>query len=634
MYASLAQLGLILSVFLAASVPVGFLWFKKFSILKLKIMLDNIILIQFIFISFAFISLSYAYITSDFSIVNVFNNSHIAIPLIYKFSGLWSNHEGSMILWLFFLATVNLIANQHKLIDQEKIWISATQIIITASLIAYTLIKSNPFIILSPTPLQGDGFNPLLQDIGLAIHPPILYIGYVTSVIAFALSLAALMIKKISPELLQVMQKWTLFSWCFLSLGIALGSWWAYRELGWGGYWFWDPVENASLLPWLTSCALIHSIYATKKLDTNYKWTILLAIFTFLLSILATFFVRSGAVTSVHSFANDSNRGIFILSLLSAYSLISLGTFALRGHYLESTKGHSLISRFGGINLANILWTFATLTILISLLYPLLIKVYNGSQVSVNANFFESSFIPLLLAILILMALTLPASWQKILFIHYRDFFYSIISAILITIIFYCFSLQKPSIVSSIAFFAGSIVTIRMLLWFAQKLSTNISYKFYLILLVHIAAGLFAMIIAFIETNSQEVTLQIKEGDKVKFANFDINYAKRENIAIDNYLAGKVILYIEKNNEELAILSPEVRYYPVEKSQTSESSIYHYYFYDIYAVINEITKDGNVSVKLYFKPLITWLWIICAIVFGCGILLFLNIGNRKNEAKA
>lgn len=629
MYASLAQLGLILSVFLALLVPFGLFWINSLSDLKLRKLFDSIILLQFFSISFAFVSLSYAYMTSDFSVQNVFNNSHIAIPIIYKFSGLWSNHEGSMILWLFILGTTNLIANQHKLLDKEKIWISAAQIIITASLISYTLLKSNPFIILSPAPLQGDGFNPLLQDIGLAIHPPILYIGYVTSISAFVFSFAALMVKKISPVLLQSMQKWALFSWSFLTLGVSLGSWWAYRELGWGGYWFWDPVENASLLPWLTSCALIHSVYTTKKLDTNYKWTILLAIFTFLLSILATFFVRSGVVTSVHSFANDPNRGIFILSLLSFYSLVSLGAFAIKGHHLESTKGHSLISRFGGINIANILWVAATLVILLSLLYPLVIELFNGAQISVEAGFFEKSFIPLLLAILIVMALTLPASWQKILSIHYRDFLYSIIPAILISIVFYYFSFQKPSIVSTVAFFAGSLVTSRMILWLIQRLKSNISYKFYLIWLVHMAAGLFAMNVAFIETNSQEAMFQIKEGDIVKFAKFNIHYAKRENIAIDNYLAGKVVLYVEKDNKELAILSPEVRYYPVEKSQTSESSIYHNYFYDIYAVINEITKDGNVSVKLYFKPLISWLWIVCGIVFGCGMLLFLNIGEKK-----
>jgi cytochrome c-type biogenesis protein CcmF len=430
------------------------------------------------------------------------------------------------------------------------------------------------------------------------------------------------------------MHKWTLFSWSFLTLGVALGSWWAYRELGWGGYWFWDPVENASLLPWLMSMALIHSIYATKKLNTNYKSTILLAIFTFLLSILATFLVRSGVVTSVHSFASDPNRGIFILSLLATYSFISLGLFALKGHYLESSKGHSWKSRFGCINIGNIFWVIATFVILLSLVYPLVIEVYNGSQITVNAGFFEKSFIPLLLGVLFFLALGLPASWQAILPIHYRHFFYSIFPALIISGCFYYFSNQKPSVISWAAFLIGSLVVARMIFWFIQKSKTTLTYKFYLIWLVHIVAGLFAMNVAFIETNSKELMINMKEGEKIKFANFNIHYAKKENQAIDNYLAGKVILYIEKDNKELAILDPEVRYYPVEKSQTSESAMYQTSLYDFYAVINEITKDGNVGVKLYYKPLISWLWIICGVSFICGILLLTNMRKKTYASKA
>ena len=632
MYANLAQLGLVLSILLALLIPTGLLWLKPLSNSRFRQLLDNIILAQFIFISFAFVSLIYAYIVSDLSLLNVFRNSHIAMPFIYKFSGVWSNHEGSMLLWLFFLTSANFISTEHKISNQARIWMSTTQIIVTSSLAAYTILKSNPFVKLWPIPLQGGGFNPLLQDIGLAIHPPILYIGYVTTIIAFAIAIAALLTKKLSEELLQTMQKWSLFSWSFLTLGVALGSWWAYRELGWGGYWFWDPVENASLLPWLTSSALIHSIYASKKLDTNYKWTILLAILTFLLAILATFLVRSGVVTSVHSFANDPNRGMFILSLLVSYSITALGLFALRGHHLNSSQGHSWISRFGGINLGNICWVVATFTILLSLLYPLIINLYNGEQITVEPHFFKKSFIPLLLTILLIMALALPASWQKILSIHYRHFIYSFISAILLTLAFGCFSEQKPSLISSLAFFAGSLVVIRMCFWFIQRMASPLSFKFYLIWLVHLAAGLFAMNIAFIETNSQELLVTMKEGDQIKFANFDIHYSKRENLAIDNYLAGKVILSLTKDQQELAILTPEVRYYPVEKKQTSESSIYHHFFYDFYVVISEISKDSSLGVKLYFKPLISWLWIICGIVFACGILLLLNMLRKKSYA--
>lgn len=630
MYSNLAQLGVVLSILLGALVPLGLIWLKPLGKSNFRKLLDNIILIQFILITFAFISLIYAYVTSDFSVYNVFRNSHQAIPFIYKFSGVWSNHEGSMLLWIFLLSLVSFISTQHKLSDKNKIWISSIQIIITSSLLLYTILKSNPFVKITPVPEQGAGFNPLLQDIGLAIHPPILYLGYVSTIIAFAFSITALINKKLSSSMLQIMQKWTLLSWSFLTLGVTLGGWWAYRELGWGGYWFWDPVENASILPWLTSTALIHSIYATKKLDTNYKWTILLALFTFLLTILTTFLVRSGIVTSVHSFASDANRGVFILGLLFCYSVFSLGLFAINGHHFNSKKEHNWLSRFGGINVANIFWVIATCIIILSLIYPLLVEVYTGERISIDRSFFEKSFIPFLIPILLLLALTLPSSWQKILPSHYLAFIYSLVPAILISICFYYYSINTPSIISTIAFFSGSLVMIRMGFWFYQRLSSPLTLKFYLIWGVHLAAGLLAMNIAFIETNSHEKLISMKEGEQTKFVNFDIYYNKKENIAVDNYLAGRVILDVEKHSQRITTLKPEIRYYPVEKTQTSEASIYHTYFYDLYTVISEVTKDADIVIKLYFKPIISWMWVICGVLFICGILLLLTQKKQKN----
>ncbi|MGB4191412.1 MAG: heme lyase CcmF/NrfE family subunit [Rickettsiales bacterium] len=631
MHANLAQLGLILSILIAFLIPLGFIWLNRLNKHSFTRILENIILFQCIFISFAFISLSYAYISSDFSLYNVARNSHIAIPLIFKISGVWSNHEGSMLLWVFLLSLVNYIFTNHKISSSEKIWIYTVQIIITSSLLSYTILKSNPFIKIYPVPEQGNGFNPLLQDIGLAIHPPILYLGYITTLIAFAISIAALMKHQLSSNLLNIMHKWSLLSWSFLSLGVGLGSWWAYRELGWGGYWFWDPVENASLLPWLTSTALIHSIYVTKKLNTNYKWTILLALFTFLLSILATFLVRSGVITSVHSFANDPNRGIFILKLLSGYALISLGIFAFKIHHFQSNKETNWLSRFGGINIANIFWVIATSLILLSLLYPLLTELYRGDQISVAREFFETTFIPVLFPILLLLALTLPATWKNILPVHYKHFTYSFIISSSLSIIFYFFSSKTPSLIVTGAFSLGCLVAIRMTFWFIQRMASPLSFKFYLIWLSHLTVGLFAMNIAFTETNSQELLVNMHEGDKIQFIDFNINYIKKENQATLNYLAGSVVLNITKNNNEVATLTPQIRYYPVEKKQTSESSIYHNIYYDLYAVISEITENGDVSIKLYYKPLISWLWLIFGILFSCGILLLIK---QKKEIYA
>jgi cytochrome c-type biogenesis protein CcmF len=631
MYSSFAQLGLVLSILLGCLVPFGFIWLKSLSLSHFKKLLSNIILIQFIAITYAFIALSYAYVVSDFSLYNVYRNSHQAIPLIYKFSGVWSNHEGSMLLWLFLLSIVNFAFTQSKLPDRHKIWIYSVQIMIVSSLLSYTILKSNPFIKLAPIPLQGRGFNPLLQDIALAIHPPILYLGYVSAVIPFAISIAALVNKELSPNMILLMQKWTGFSWSFLSLGVGLGAWWAYRELGWGGYWFWDPVENASILTWLSSIALIHSLYATKKLGTNYRWTILLAILGFLLAVLTSFIVRSGIVTSVHSFASDSSRGSFILGLLFIYSSFSLGLFAIRGQYLSGQDNHNWLSRFGGINLANIFWLISILIILVSLIYPLLLNVYNGEQISLEANFFRKTFIPVMIPIFILLALTLPATWQNITALHYRQFIYSLLLALVVTGGFYYYSNQTPCVITTVAFAAGALVSIRMCLWFYQRyISSPLKLKFYFIWLVHLAAGLFVMLVAFIEANSQELLLNLKEGDSVKFNDFEVLYKRKENVALDNYLAGRIVLEIQKDNQIITTLKPEIRYYPVEKSQTSEASIYHNLFYDLYAVINEITEDANIVFKLYYKPVISWLWGIILLIFVSGIVLIYDFKKKKD----
>ena len=622
MYLNLAQLLLVLSIFLGFLVPLILIWLKGSA----RRLFDQIIIGQFISVSFAFMALSYAYLSSDFSLLNVFRNSHLAVPLLYKFSGVWSNHEGSMLLWIFFLTFSNLIFMQHRLTDRQRIYIAGIQIVLTSSLLSYIILRSNPFIRISPIPEQGMGFNPLLQDIGLAIHPPILYIGYVTTSIGFVIACSALIGKKLSTEMLNLLKTWNLFSWSFLTLGVALGSWWAYRELGWGGYWFWDPVENASLLPWLTSSALLHSVYATKKLDTNYKWTIFLALMGFLLAILATFLVRSGIVTSVHSFAQDQNRGMFILEILLGYSIFALGLFSLRIHLLKDNGEHNFFSRFGGINIANILWSLAALVLLFSLLYPLVLSITTGEQITIEQRFFTKSFIPLLLGVLFLLSLTLPATWQNILSIHYRHFIYSVILAAFATAIFYYYSYMPASIIASAGFFIGSLVVIRMIFWKITRLKP--SFKFYLIWVVHLVAGFMAISIAFLETNSQELLVNFKEGEKVKFAGFNINFIRQENIAIDNYLSSKIILYLEKDNYELAVLAPEIRYYPVERTQTSEASSYHNLFYDVYSVISESSQDGVIGLKLYFKPLISWIWIISIVSFICGILL-IYMGNKK-----
>ncbi len=630
MYINFAHLGLILVLILSILALMIAPFFKTKKIERLQ---KNIILLNFILVSYAFLCLIYAYTTSDFTVKNVYNNSHIAVPLLYKFTGMWSNHEGSMLLWIFILSTSTLIISHKKLEKLHNLWLNYSLILINACIIAYTILCSNPFELISPVPANGRGFNPLLQDIGLAIHPPVLYIGYITSSLGFSVAMTMLFSKEVSETLLSLLHKVTLLSWSFLLAGITLGSWWAYRELGWGGYWYWDPVENASLLPLLSSTALIHSIYVTKKLKTNYRTTILLSILTFLFSILSTFFVRSGVVTSVHSFASDPTRGNFILIIITLLTIYSLGAFATRGAHFSSKSNAQFYSRYGSINLANILWISTALIIMLALLYPLIIEIYQGSNISIDRNFFEKTTLPILITTLIALAFGLPSAWEKTLPSQTKDFLYSLLITAIISIIYIYKNINKISFVSAFAFFAGILVIIRMIFWYNSRKSSPLKLKFYLILIIHLAAGIISTNLSITETFAKEETLLMKEGEVKPFSFFKINFAKKENLAINNFIAGRAILYIEKDNQEIAILTPEVRYYPVEKSQTSESSIYSSLFYDIYVVINEITPEGEIIFNFYYKPLISWLWTICGLIFFAGMILLFKMKESKNETK-
>ena len=616
MYSLIANLLLVFSL-LASSFTLFTPLFNNKTIQN-KI-LNYSITIIFLSVTFAFLSLNYAYLTSDFSLLNVYNNSHLAVPLIYKISGVWSNHEGSMMLWLFILCISNYFCLNTQLEQNIKIKVLYAHNFVSCLILAYTFFYSNPFDKISPAPKQGLGFNPLLQDIGLAIHPPILYIGYVSTINAFALALAALNSKNLSKEIISKIQKYSLFSWCFLLLGISLGSWWAYRELGWGGYWFWDPVENASLLPFLLSTALIHSLYTSKKLEVNYSLTLLLAIFTFLMAILASFFVRSGIVTSVHSFANDPIRGNFILIILSIYSIFSLGSFALKAKFFRKQNFSFKLTRLGGINIGNIMLILSAIIILFSLIYPLIYSSITQNQISIEKEFFKNTIIPCLLILTLLISFSLPTSWLEILKIHYRHFYYSLAVSSAISLLFYL--LAKPSLISFLGFLLGSLTIIRMLFWFYLRKQTSLTIKFYLIFLVHLAPGLIAVNISIIETFSKEAIFTIKEGEIISFNGFNINFVQKINLAQNNYLLGKAILRIEKENTEITNLTPQVRYYPVEKTQTSESSIHHSLFYDLYAVISEASEQGDITIKLYYKPLMSWLWIELLLCFIVGIFL-------------
>src|SRR5690606_35895922 len=370
---------------------------------------------QALLVVFAFGCLTYAYVTSDFSVLNVAENSHRLKPMLYKVTGVWGNHEGSLLLWLLILtvfgAAVALFG--RNLPETLKARVLGIQGLIGVGFLAFILFTSNPFQRLLPVPAEGRGLNPLLQDPGLAFHPPFLYLGYVGFSVAFSFAVAALIEGRVDPAWARWVRPWTLAAWCFLTVGIALGSWWAYYELGWGGWWFWDPVENASFMPWLAGTALVHTAIVVEKRDTLKSWTVLLAILTFSLSLLGTFLVRSGVINSVHAFATDPTRGVFILAFLCIVVGGSLALYAIRAPALQGVGVFAPLSREGALLLNNLLLAVATAAVLLGTLYPIALDALTGAKVSVGPQYFNTVFIPLMTPLLAALAIGPLLAWKR-----------------------------------------------------------------------------------------------------------------------------------------------------------------------------------------------------------------------------
>ncbi|MFN3401110.1 MAG: heme lyase CcmF/NrfE family subunit, partial [Ferrovibrio sp.] len=370
---------------------------------------------QAVLVAFAFGCLTYAYVTSDFSVLNVAENSHTLKPMLYKVSGVWGNHEGSLLLWILILVIFGaaVAAFGRNLPATLKARVLGIQGLIGVGFLSFILFTSNPFNRLLPAPLEGNGLNPLLQDPGLAFHPPFLYLGYVGFSVAFSFAVAALIEGRVDPAWARWVRPWTLAAWCFLTIGIALGSWWAYYELGWGGWWFWDPVENASLMPWLAGTALLHSAIVVEKRDTLKSWTVLLAILTFSLSLLGTFLVRSGVINSVHAFATDPTRGVFILLFLVLVVGGSLVLYAFRAPVLQGVGVFAPLSREGALVLNNLLLAVACAAVLLGTLYPIALDAINGAKVSVGPQYFNAVFIPLTAPLVAAVAIGPLLAWKR-----------------------------------------------------------------------------------------------------------------------------------------------------------------------------------------------------------------------------
>ena len=582
-------------------------------------------------LSFTCLMISHA--TSDFSVANVYQNSHSVKPMLYKITGTWGNHEGSMLLWALILTAYGAAYGLMNRTGEKLPTITLrVQGGLALGFFCFILFTSNPFVQIHPVPIDGLGLNPLLQDIGLAIHPPVLYLGYVGFSLVFSMAVAALLLKETSRNFFSALRPWALFSWSMLTLGIGLGSWWAYRELGWGGFWFWDPVENASLLPWLAATALIHSLLITIKRELLAGWTLFLALLTFSLSLLGTFLVRSGVLTSVHAFANDPERGMFILAFLIAVFGGSIVLFTLRQPLLAKKQpDFVLFSKEGAILVNNILWLCLCGTVLLGTVYPLLLEVVAQQSVSVGAPYFNAMLLPFAAPLLMLAAIAPAFAWCS----EKKQILYRYLLPLIVSIGFVIalhFTITAITFKGWIAFIVSIFLALSMLqsIWQKRKQLKQQTFAFWGMFTAHIGIAILAIGVTAHSEWALEQQHVMKQGDVVTLGNYQTTFNEMQFGNGQNYFYRRGDLAISKNERAITNLTPESRFYPVENQQTLESSILTTPFYDIYAAMGEVNAESQqVGIRLYYRPLISWIWAGCLLMTLGGILAIYRNKKRK-----
>ena len=578
----------------------------------------------------SFFSLMYAHIVSDFSVLNVFQNSHTTKPMLYKISGMWGNHEGSMLLWILVLTIFNYFIfkfykkNNSKFVSK----ILETQAFIAIGFILFTIITSNPFERIIPAQENGLGFNPILQDPALAIHPPLLYIGYVGLSAAFSTGVAALKLndnEKIPWHI--YMKPFVITAWTFLTIGIALGSIWAYYELGWGGWWFWDPVENASFMPWLLATALLHSLIIVERKKSLQAWALLLSILAFLLSVIGTFLVRSGILTSVHTFALDPSRGIYILLFTAVLGIYALMLFRTKSQKYFDNNYFSFFSKEGSILVNNVLMVVVCATVFLGTIYPLLIEALTSNKISVGEPFYNSTVIPIIVPAILVMGVGPLLSWTKEDKLKiFKKIFPSILLTGIMTILIFLFYQSYSAIGITGIILAFWIISNNLLMIF--KKSRNYSTS---MIISHLGVGLLILGITGSSVWQIEKITKMQIEDQIKIEKYTIVFEKIDEIKGANYVAlqGNFLVYDEEKNV-ITKLKPQNRFYPITNNFTTEASIHTNLLRDLYIVLGDGNlKDGWV-VKFYYNPLVVWIWIGALVIFFGGII---SINNNLNKLR-
>ena len=595
-------------------------------------------LAQFGLIAIAFGCLMHAYVVSDFSVLNVANNSHSAKPMLYKVSGVWGNHEGSLVLWVLILALfgAGVALFGGGLPPAFRARVLAVQAMIAVGFLAFSLFTSNPFERVLPPPADGNGLNPLLQDPGLAFHPPFLYLGYVGFSVSYSFAVAALLEGRVDAAWARWVRPWTLAAWCALTVGVALGSWWAYYELGWGGWWFWDPVENASFMPWLAGTALLHSAIVVEKRDTLKSWTVLLAILTFSLSLLGTFLVRSGVLTSVHAFATDPARGIFILAFLVLVVAGSLALYAWRAPALRPGGLFQPISREGALVLNNLLLATACGTVFLGTLYPLFLDALTGDKVSVGPPYFNLTFGPLMVPLIAAMAVGPMLPWKRAdLSGALTRLKFAFAIAVLATLVTAALAFRGPwlaipvaglgvwAIVGAFVELAERVKLFRVPLADSLARGRHLPRAAWGMSLAHAGMGIVVLGVVGASAWQQELLQVMRPGEQVTVAGYTFTFLGAKPIKGPNYTATEGSFQVTSDGRDLGVMVSETRTFRNPPMQTSEAAIRPWLTGDLYAVIGEPTGDGGHATRLYHKPLVHWIW-GGALVMVLGGLLSLS----------
>ena len=601
---------------------------------------------QFFFILFSYVCLTWAFITSDFSVQLAASNSHAETPLMYKITGVWGNHEGSLLLWAMSLSlwTVAVTVFSRHLPDAFLARVLGVLGMVSAGFISFTLVTSNPFERLLPGVAEGRDLNPLLQDPGMIIHPPLLYMGYVGFSVAFAFAIAALMSGRLDAAWARWSRPWTTVAWVFLTAGIAVGSGWAYYELGWGGWWFWDPVENASFMPWLLGTALIHSLAVTEKRGAFRSWTVLLAIGAFSLSLLGTFLVRSGVITSVHAFATDPKRGLYILALLVIVIGCSLFLYAMRAPRLAGGGSFGFVSRETALLGNNVLLTVASASVLLGTLYPLFLDALNLGKISVGPPYFEAVFVPLMTPVVVLMMFGPFLRWKDDDFVAaVRKVAPAFIASVLIGFgVAWAVDHVTWRTVLGLALSAWVVLASIQLLVVRLKERAgasagsrlrSITASWWGMWLAHFGVGIFIIGVTLVGSLDQNIDVKMKEGQRAELAGYTFLFRGAVDADGPNYDAARGIIELSRDGRALGTLTPEKRVYRAQGMPMTEASLDIGVFRDVYVSLGEQLPDGAWIVSLYYKPFISWIWMGCLLMGLGGVFAASDRRYRRLAAR-